>query len=661
MQFAQHLWLYAGIGICIAAVWLLRLFGRARARALEAFASAQMLPGLSRSVPRTGRLLKMALLVAALGCICAALARPQAGFSWVETRRKGIDFIVAIDTSKSMDAADVAPSRLERCKLGVADFLSRLDGDRVGLIPFAGSAFLMCPLTLDYSAVDQSLRELDTRIIPRGGTDISSAIREAEAAFAGSANNKILILITDGENLEGDAEQTARDAAGRGMTIYTVGVGTPAGELIPLQGRSGFVKDEQGQMVKSRLDEEMLQKIAAAAGGAYEPFGRTGEGLETVYRKNLSLLPKKEMQGRMEKVPVERFAWPLLAALLLLTAEFLIGDRAYLSRKAPAITTAGRRPPSAGRARPGAAAAAVLAFLIFSAAGTAGASPQSAERAYKQGHYGDAAEQYAEAAKKDPGNERLQFNMGAAQYKNGRFSEAGDAFQAALRTQDLALQRQAYYNLGNAFYRTGQKSETDAPQQAVQAWQQAQQAYEAALKLDPADRDAQFNYELVKKKLAELQKQQNQQQDKACPSGINNSSQQDQNQSGQDQKDGQEQDQNAQNQNTSGSQDQKAGSGQPDQKPDAQQSKAGAAGGPDNNNAQQAGGGNPADTMPQPAPGRERDGSGGAGQAPERTPGQMTPEEARQLLDAMKSGENAVPYVQKSEKSRALDEPRRDW
>jgi len=651
MQFAQHLWLYAGIGICIAAAWLLHRCGMARARALEAFASPQMLPGLTLSVWRAGRRLKMILLVAALGCICAALARPQAGFSWVETRRKGIDFLVAIDTSKSMDAADVAPSRLERCKLGVADFISRLDGDRVGLIPFAGSAFLMCPLTLDYNAVDQSLRDLDTRIIPRGGTDISSAIREAEAAFAGSANNKILILITDGENLEGDAEQTARDAAGRGMTIYTVGVGTPAGELIPLQGRSGFVKDEQGRMVKSRLDEVMLQKIAAAAGGAYEPFGRTGEGLEAIYRKNLSLLPKKEMQGRMEKVPIERFAWPLLAALLLLAAEFLVGDRARFSRNAPAVPTAGRRQPAAATVRPVAAGAAVVAFLI-SLAGIAGASPQSAERAYKEGHYDDAAQQYAEAAKKDPGNERLQFNMGAAQYKNGRFSEAGDAFQGALRTQDLALQRQAYYNLGNALYRQGQHSQTDDPQLAVQAWQQALQAYQAVLKLDPADKDAQFNYELVKKKLEEMQQQNAKQQDKTCPSGTdknnsdNSTGEQDRDTGGQDQ----------------AQQEQKAERGQSDQKPGEQQGKSADSGAQDKKNDRQAGDRNPADNQMQPAPGQEQEaGSDSAGQERERTPGQMSQEEARQLLDAMKAGEDVVPYVQKSGESRALDEPRRDW
>ena len=280
MQFVQHFWLDAGIGICVVAAWGLRRFDKARSRALEAFVSPQLLPGLTQSVSRTGRRLKIVLLVAAIGCICVAMARPQAGFSWLETRRKGIDFLLAIDTSKSMDVTDVAPSRLDRSKLGVSDFLSRLDGDRVGLIPFAGDAFLMCPLTPDYGAVEESINALDTNIIPKGGTDISSAIRSAEAAFAGGADKKILILITDGENLEGDAVQAARHAAAQGMTIYTIGVGTPSGELIPRKGASGFVKDEQGRVVKSRLDEEMLQKIAAEADGVYEPFGRFGEGLD---------------------------------------------------------------------------------------------------------------------------------------------------------------------------------------------------------------------------------------------------------------------------------------------------------------------------------------------------------------------------------------------
>lgn len=655
MQFAQHLWLYAGIAICAASVWGLYSFNRARAQALELFASRQLLPGLTRSVSHGSRRVKMILLVVALGCICIALARPQAGFSWVETKRKGIDFLVAIDTSKSMDATDVSPSRLERCKLGITDFLSRLDGDRVGLIPFSGNAFLMCPLTLDYSAVAQSLMALDTGIIPKGGTDISSAIREAEAAFAGSSNNKILVLITDGENLAGDAVQAAREAAGRGMIIYTIGVGTPGGELIPLQGRPGFVKDEQGQLVKSRLDEGMLQKIAAVAGGTYEPFGISGEGLEAVYSKKLNLLPKKEVQGRMEKVPIERFAWPLLAALILLTLEFLISERAYFRRKTPAVKTAGRRQPIGRPARSAAAATALLFFLIAGYGGTADASPQSAEQAYKKGNYDAAAEQYAAAAKKEPGNEKLQFNLGAAHYKNGKFSEAGGAFQDALQTQDLTLQHQAYYNLGNTLYRQGQQSETASPQQTMQAWQQSLQAYQAALKLDPADKDATFNYALVKKKLDELQKEQNsRQQNQTCNSGNTNGDS--------DNKPGsQEQNQNAQNKDNSGSQDQQAGANKPDQKPNEQSgSTAGTNGQDKKNDRQKDSAQNPTDSTPQLATGQQ-DNSATGSRSQERTPGQMSQEEAEQLLDAMKSGESAVPYMQKSEQSRDLDEAGRDW
>jgi Ca-activated chloride channel family protein len=279
MQFAHSIWLLAGVAACGILALSFYHFQKKSTAALKRFASGHLLEKLTSGVSPRKRMLKRVILVLAVAFIFVALARPQMGFQWKEVKRKGIDILVAVDTSKSMLAEDVRPNRLERSKFGIMDFVSKLEGDRVGLLPFAGTAFLMCPLTLDYDAFKNSLDALDTEIIPQGGTDLASAIYEAEAAFNNNANHKILVLVTDGEDLEGEALAAATAAKKRGLTIYTVGVGTPAGELIPLMhgGKNGaFVKDEKGQPVKSRLDETMLQKIAEATGGRYEPLGQQG-------------------------------------------------------------------------------------------------------------------------------------------------------------------------------------------------------------------------------------------------------------------------------------------------------------------------------------------------------------------------------------------------
>ena len=296
MQFAHPIWLIAGVAACTVLGWGFYHFQKRSQAALHRFAAGHLLGKLTESVSPGRRMAKRVLLLIAVASIFAALARPHVGFQWKEVKRKGIDILMAVDTSKSMLANDVKPNRLERSKLGILDFVSKLEGDRVGLIPFAGTAFLMCPLTLDYDAFRQSLNVLDTQIIPQGGTDIASAIHEAEAAFSNDANHKILVLVTDGEDLEGEALNAATEAAKKGMTIYTVGVGTPAGELIPLKKRGEgalFVKDAKGQVVKSRLDEKMLQKIAQTTGGQYEPLGRQAEGLTAIYKQKLSLVPKQ--------------------------------------------------------------------------------------------------------------------------------------------------------------------------------------------------------------------------------------------------------------------------------------------------------------------------------------------------------------------------------
>ncbi|GBE51867.1 von Willebrand factor type A domain protein [bacterium BMS3Bbin14] len=502
IHFAQPLWLWAGLAACLGVIVFLRLSGRRRQDDLKHFAASHLLGRLTNNVSPARRVIKNTLVVLALACCFIALARPQYGSRWIEVQRRGIDILFAVDTSKSMMARDIKPDRLERAKLAIKDFVGRLGGDRVGLLPFAGSAFLMCPLTLDYAAFDFSLDALDTNIIPKGGTDLAAAIKAAESVLANETNHKILILVTDGENLQGDALAAAREAKKHKMIIYTVGVGTPKGELIPLprQGKGKFLQDSSGRFVTSKLDETMLTKIAAATGGLYVPLGAVGQGLETIYQRKLALAPKEEHGQRLQKVPVERFMWPLAAAVLLLTFEFLLsGRKPAWSFHLPFIKTAGRR------SRRNLTLFLVACLLAGMWPGRSLASP--GEKHFAAGKFEKAEQYYRKALKDDPDNPVLNFNLGDAAYKDKRYDQAIAAFKRALRSDDLGLQAKSYYNLGNARFRLGQQTLKSDPEHALQMWQEALKSYESSLKLAPNDQDARYNRPLVKKRLEKLQKQ----------------------------------------------------------------------------------------------------------------------------------------------------------
>ena len=241
---------------------------------IEAAATVCFRASAAGTVNRTRRLVRFGLLLLGLALAIISLAQPRWGYTFEDVKRKGLDLLVAVDTSRSMLSNDVQPSRLDRVKLAIQDLIDQLQGDRVGLIAFAGRAFLQAPLTIDYDAVVEAVNDLDTKTIPEGGTNISSAITLATQSFGKSAmGNRALIIFTDGEELSGDAVKTAKAAAAdAGVRIFTVGVGTPQGSLIPVTGDNGdtsFVKDSAGQVVKSKLDDKRLREVAEATGGFY--------------------------------------------------------------------------------------------------------------------------------------------------------------------------------------------------------------------------------------------------------------------------------------------------------------------------------------------------------------------------------------------------------
>ncbi len=601
MKFAEPIWLLAGLIACGALVWAWRRYDARQRAALATFASSHLHAQLTASFSAAKRHWKRGLLLAAVGCLFLALARPQAGFRWEEVKRRGIEVVFAVDTSRSMLTPDVKPDRLTRAKLAVDDFVSHLNGDGVGLIAFAGNAFLQCPITLDYDAFHESLEALDTTIIPRGGTDIASAIREAQAALQNRpGKDKILILLTDGEDLEGSALATANAAAKDGLKICTVGVGTANGDLIPIPAEQGggFVKDDSGQFVKSHLGEAGLKAIAEATGGLYAPLGAQGQGLDTIYQQALAPLAKHELASRRQRVYTERFQWPLTGSLALLLASLLVGTRRRSPRKnqVPASATGTVRPHL--MAQPAAAMLGAMLCLPFN---HAQASTATAEKAYQKGDFATAQREYAAAAQRDPKTPDLQFNVGTAAYKAGQFPQAAEAFQKSLDGKPsadpkrLAAQEDAYYDLGNTLYRSGQKTEPSNAQQTIQTWEQAVKTYDAALQLRANDTDAKYNRDLVQRKLDQLKKQQEQQQKQQQQSQQNQKQDQkqdqknknQQNQSGQnsDQKNQPNKDQKPDQQNQSGqnsqaknqeNKDQKSGAdSKPDQPKDQQQGNSG--------------------------------------------------------------------------------------
>ena len=320
--------IYIGVAILVIFfIWVMR-----RRRILtERFVDKNLVSSIAPTASPRRRVIKIVVIATAVILALLALARPQLGFEWEEIKRSGIDILIAMDVSKSMLATDVKPNRLERSKFAVKDMVKKLNGDRIGLVAFAGTAFLQCPLTIDYNGFLMSLDDLTTATIPRGGTAITAAIREAIDVFKGPEKKfKVLVIITDGEDLEGDALKAAQGAAELGIKIYCVGVGTTDGELIPLSGERGdreFLADKSGQIVKTRLNEDLLKKLAISTGGSYVHATQAEFGLVLLYDTSISKLEKRDLEAKMRKHYQERYQYVLAFAVLLLFLEPLISEK----------------------------------------------------------------------------------------------------------------------------------------------------------------------------------------------------------------------------------------------------------------------------------------------------------------------------------------------
>jgi len=329
-RFANQEYLYALLilpALLVFFIWV----RHSKKKALQRFGNLKIVEKLMVSYSPARQNLKIFLVLAALFLFLIALARPQMGTKLEEVKRKGIDIIVAVDVSLSMMAEDIKPSRLEKAKHEVASLINRLEGDRIGLIVFAGEAVVQCPLTLDYGAAKMFLDIMDSSLVPVPGTAIGRAIEKAVLSFEQTERkHKVLILITDGEDTVEDPLKAAEVAEKEGIVIYTVGIGSPQGVPIPLYNesgkRTGFKKDTEGNVVTSKLDSLTLEKIALQTNGKY--YGATPSEMELgkIYNE-IDKMEKKELSSRIFSQYEDRFQYFLAIGLILMMVEVMYPER----------------------------------------------------------------------------------------------------------------------------------------------------------------------------------------------------------------------------------------------------------------------------------------------------------------------------------------------
>ena len=330
MQFGNLTYIH-GIWVVIAVAGFLFWAFRKKQTVLQLFVQNEMLKKMTNHVNVHSQHIKAVLILASLLFIVFALMEPKWGYKWETVKRKGNDVIVAVDVSRSMLAQDVKPNRLDKAKREILDLINMMQGDRIGLIAFAGSAFVQCPLTLDYGACKMFVNDLNPQLIPRGGTRIGETIRKAIDAFEGNLKkHRALILITDGEDHEEEALTAAKLAREKGIKIYCIGIGTPEGSPIQVfdaKGKMKYLKDSSGQVILSKLNDEMLKDIALETGGAYVPASSTGLELDLIYKNRIAKMDGRELESSKKKRYEHRFQWPLAVAAIFLIFDILKTDR----------------------------------------------------------------------------------------------------------------------------------------------------------------------------------------------------------------------------------------------------------------------------------------------------------------------------------------------
>ncbi len=524
----EYLWALILLPVLMIGFFLLH---RRRKQLLRAFVSEPLVDQLTPGASTAKRTLKQTILLLSLASLIVAAANPQVGTRLEEVKREGIDLFIALDVSLSMKAEDIRPSRLEKAKRDVSDLLRKLQGDRVGLVVFAGEAFVQFPLTADYSAADLFINAVDVDAVPVPGTMIGSAIEVALKSFRTDLpTQKAIVVVSDGENTEGDVAGAVEKARKAGVRVFTIGMGTPEGSPIPIYGANGertdYKHDREGNIVLTKLDESSLQQIALTTGGTYRRATNAGNEIDDIY-KELSSIQKTQMGSLQVTGFEDQFFYPLALGIFLLFVEMLLSER-----RGKLLTRLTRLLPAA-RVVP------VVALVLLAASArsqTVRSHIATGNEAYGKAKYADAEAEYKKALVKDTSSREAQFNLGNAYYKQQRAEEAERMFSHRISASQSPTDKEmAYYNLGNTYFKSNKL-------------EQSIEAYKHSLRIDPSDEDARYNYLLAKDRLKKQQDQKNQnKQDKQNKDQQNKQDQQQQNQNQQN-KDQQNQNQNNQQQ-----------------------------------------------------------------------------------------------------------------
>lgn len=499
---------------------------RLQKRQLQKWGDQLLLNRLMPDFSSTRIFIKFVIWILAFGIMILALARPQFGTKLSEVKRKGIEMIIALDVSNSMMAEDIQPNRLENAKMAISRLVDRLENDKIGLIVFAGDAYIQMPVTTDYMAAKLFLNSINTQIVPKQGTAIGSAIHLAMRSFTpNSDKSRAVVIITDGEDHEEDAVSAAKEAAAAGIIIHTIGIGSAQGVPIPVtsaNGQKDYRTDYEGKVIISKLNEDLLRQIAAAGGGTYVRATASRTGLTTILDE-MNKMEKQEIQMKVYSEFDEQFVYYAGFALFLLLIDFSLNSRKnkWLQSKMKNL---------------------FICLILLSSALTLKAQPGRGEirqgnRYFKKEKFDTAELAYRKALEEEKVNKIAEFNLGDALYRQKKFEEAGHQFEAAASNEVVKTNSaKAYHNLGNSLLQAGKIEESI-------------NAYKDALRRNPGDLDTKYNLAYAQR----MKKQQNDKKDKSDKNDKNN-----------DKKDQQQkQDQQQQQQQQE----------QKDQKADQQQSK----------------------------------------------------------------------------------------
>ena len=463
---------------------------RTQKKRLKKFGDPQLVRQLMPDVSRWRPAVKFWLLQAALALIIVMLARPQFGTRISHEKRQGIETLIAMDISNSMLAEDVTPSRLDRCKMMVENLVDNFTDDKIGLIVFAGDAFIQLPITSDYVSAKMFLADIQPSMIRTQGTDIALAIRKAQNSFTQEENiGKAIIVITDGEDHEGGAVEAAKEARKKGMRVYVLGVGSDGGAPIP-DGNGGYMKDRSGNTVMTRLNQDMCRQIAQAGGGAYIHVDNNSDAQRQLDNE-LAKLAKKETESTVFSEYDEQFQAVGILVLLLLIAELCI-----LECKNPLLRNVrffkGKRRYSSA-----------MTLLMLMTAMAANAQNdrdyiREGNRNFRSGKFAEAEVSYRKSIEKNPRNPQAAYNLGNALFAQKKDSAAVVAYESGVQLETSAIRKSmGYHNMGVVC-------------QSHKMFSEAIEAYKNALRLNPKDDEARYNLEICKKQQKNQQNKQNQ-------------------------------------------------------------------------------------------------------------------------------------------------------